>query len=459
MKKSLGHSIDMTNGPILKKLLQCAYPLIIGNVLSVFFNLADTLVLGIFRGDGPVGAVGATGALYTLIISLAIGLSMGANVVVAKNIGAKNQEGVKRTVGLSVLLSLVLGVTISIVGVLFSKTFLTWMGVAPSRLEDASLYLKIIFLGLPVILLYQFCGSILRAAGDSLRPMIYISIGGVMNVVLNVVFVAWFGMGVEGVAIATIVSNGFAAIMCFIALITNKDVVKFDWKYFRFYKEQLLEVLRIGLPCGIQSGLFSVSNVLIQSAINSFGPTVMDGSGYANHFDNIVYTIQNAIAVSTMSFVSQNVGAKNMKRVKKTTLIAMGVVSVVGVILGAISLIIIKPVLGLISDNQAVIEAAFIKVKFIAIPYFLCGILEVLSMSLRGLGKSIMSMIMCIFGSVVLRILWIEFILPLNHTLAMLFIVYAITWSATIILLAIGYFTVQAKMERKLKIEQCVRHH
>ncbi|MBQ3597342.1 MAG: MATE family efflux transporter [Clostridia bacterium] len=458
MTKKLVNSIDMTEGPILKKLIRCAVPLIIGNVLSVLFNLADTLVLGIFRGDAAVGAVGSTGAIYNLIIGLAIGLSMGSNVIVAKAIGAKDEQSVKKSIGMSVMLSLILGAVVFLIGFFFSKNFLVWTGVTADRLKNATLYLKVIFCGMPLILLYNFCASILRASGDTLRPMIYISIGGVMNVILNVVFVWAFGMGVEGVAIATVVSNGFAAVMCFRALVRNQGMVKFELKHFKLYKEQLIEVLKVGLPCGVQGCLFSISNVVIQSSINSFGPIVMDGSGYANHFDNIVYTIQNAIAVTTMAFVSQNVGARNMKRVKRTTLTATAFVSVVGLCLGLISLLIVRPALGLITDNQEVIQAAFIKVKFVAFPYFLCGAMEVISFSLRGLGKSFVSMLICIFGSVVLRVAWIEFILPLNRSLEMLYIVYAISWVVTIAILLVAYIVVQKRLAQKINMEKLMEH-
>lgn len=444
------HQIDMTSGAVLPKLLKFATPLIFSNLLQVLFHLADTLVLGACSLDGAVGAVGSTSSLINLMLGLFVGLSMGANVVVAKNIGAKKEEEVKQTIGMSILLSLIAGIFLLVIGLLFSKTFLIWMDCQPSRLADATSYMKIYFLGIPFSLLYNFSASVMRASGDSLRPTMYITIGGVMNVLFNILFVAGFGMGVEGVAIATIISQAFAGICCFVTLITSKTNICFRWKYFRIFKKQFKELIRIGLPSGIQGCLFSLSNVIIQSSINSFGDVVMDGSGYATHFDNIVYTVQNAIALSAMSFISQNVGARNIKRVKSTTLISGATVMVVGISLGALAILIVRPALGLITTNQAVIDAAVVKVQYIAVPYFLCGLMEVLSYALRGIGKSLISMIICVFGTCVFRIFWIYVILPLHTTIEMLYTVYVISWILTVILLAIGYIISIKKLEREI---------
>ena len=449
--------MDMTVGPIFKQLVTYAIPLIIANLLQTAFNLVDTLVLGMFAEDGNtcVGAVSTTSAIINLCVAMFIGLSVGANVMVARNIGAKNEEGVKRTIGLSVFLSVFAGIVLVFIGVFCSKLFLKWTGVSAVHLELANKYLTIYLCGMPFIMLYNFCASVLRASGDTYRPMIYITLGGVLNVILNIVLVVFTPLDVEGVAIATVASNAFAGIACLIALIKNKSVARFEWKYFRIFKQELVYMLKIGVPSGIQSCVFAFSNVLITSSMNQlgkiYGPHILSGSGYSGQIDHIIYVMMDAIALSAQVIISQNLGARNYGRIKHTLFTSVGMVAVLGLSLSSLLLLLIKPIVLAISGDQLVAQAAFTRTVWVTIFYFLCGSMNTMSFSLRGLGKSFTSMIIVIVGNVVLRVLWISFIFPLNKTEGMIYVLYPITWFITATVLAVVLTFVLKNLKLKLQ--------
>ena len=451
--------MDMTTGPILKKIITYAIPLIVANLLQVAFNLADTLVLGMFaeNGNNCVGAVSTTSAIINLCVALFIGLSVGSNVMVARNIGAKNQEGVKRTIGLSVFLSVFAGVVLLLVGVFFSRTFLELTGVSDVHIDLANKYLKIYLCGTPFIMLYNFCASVLRASGDTFRPMIYIMIGGVVNVILNIILVVFTPLDIEGVAIATVTSNAIAGICCLVTLLKSNSVVKFEWKYFRIFKKELIDLVKIGIPSGLQSCVFAFSNVLIASSMNElgkiYGAHVLSGSGYSGQIDNLIYMMMDAIALSAQVFVSQNLGAKNYDRIKKTLFTSVGLVASLGISLSGILVLLIKPIVLAISGDQLVAQAAFTRTIYVTIFYFLCGTMNTMSFSLRGLGESLISMLVVVFGNVVLRVIYILFIFPLNKTEATIYVLYPITWAITIGILAIFLVVILKKLKIKLMIE------
>ena len=452
--------MDMTNGSIFKKLIAFAIPLVIANLLQTAFNLADTLILGMFaeNGNDCVGAVSTTAALTNLCIAMFIGLSAGSNVMVARNIGAKNQEGIKRTIGLSVFLSVYAGIVLVIIGVFCSKYFLQWTGVSQVHFDLANRYLTIYLCGMPFIMLYNFCASILRASGDTFRPMIYITIGGVLNVILNIILVVFTPLDVEGVAIATVASNAFAGIACFITLIKSKTDTRFEWKYFRIFKQELVQLLRIGVPSGIQICVLSFSNVLVTSAMNElgilYGPHIISAYGYSVQIDNIIYVMLDSIALSAQVFVSQNMGAKQIGRIRKALFVSVGMVSVVGLFLSSLLLVLIKPIVFAISGDQLVAAASFTRM-WVTMFAFLCGIMSTFSLSLRGLGKSFVSMMVVISCNLVLWVLWLSFVFPLNKTEAMVYIFYPITWTITITVLGIIFFTTLKNLQQKfLKEEQ-----
>lgn len=422
---------DFTSGPLLKQMILFALPLICTNILQLVFNTADIAVLGSLVSDDAVAAVGSTSSLVNLITSLFIGLSVGVNVVVSRHLGNHDYEGVKRVTGMSILLSLIFGVVLMAIGWFGARTFLELMKSDAKVIDLSTTYIKVYFLGIPLVILYNFLSAIMRAAGDSKRPLIYLLIGGVANVGLNVFFITVLDMTVDGVAIATVISQGVAATLCLIQLLRAKGVVKLKFRYIRFYKKDLLDVIKIGVPSGLQSSLFSLSNVLIQSTTNSFGNVAMAGISYAQQIEGYVYTSMNAVSVAIMTFVSQNYGAKKHDRIKKTFYYGLAITTVVGLVLGIISVLICKPLIGCLADTPEVIDYAFKRILIIGLPYFLCGIMEIFTYTMRGLGKSFTSMIITLIGACLLRILWVEILFEFIPNLFMVYVSYPVSWVAT----------------------------
>ncbi len=427
--------IDMTTGPILKKLLIFALPLIATNVMQMLFNLADVAVLGMFiedpvLADNAVAAVGSNSPLINLIISLFVGLSVGANVVVARGIGQGDKEGVSKSVGSAVFLSLIAGVFLAVVGVFFSRTFLTWMDCDVAVIDLATTYMQIYFAGMPAIMLYNFTAGVLRADGDTFRPMLFITVGGVINVALNIFFVAVVGFNVEGVAIATVASQVFAGVACLIVLIKHTGVIKLQSKHFRLYKKQVFDMVKIGLPSGIQSATFGISNVISQSAINSFGPIIMASNTIATQIMNVVMMVGSGLSVATLSFVSQNVGARNADRVKKVTLIASGLGFGINTLFGLIVVLFAGQISGLLSSTPQVIENACLKIYTFAPMFGFCVLMDLLGNVLKGLGKATTSMMIALFSNCLFRIAYIKIgFAVIGHNLMYLYWVWPISWA------------------------------
>ena len=429
--------IDMTKGSIFKKILVCTIPIAIMSVLQTLFNATDIAIVGIYRGDDAVAAVGANTSLISLITGLFIGLSMGANVVLAKYKGKENLEGAKRVVGTSICVSIIAGVFLVIVGVLLAEKFLIIMGCPDDILKQATTYLTIYLTGMPVVMLYNFLASLLRAVGDTLRPMIFLIISGAMNVALNVLFVLGFGMNVEGVAYATLISQAFSAICCLVVVLKGKGYCRFNLRNFRIYKKELVEIIKIGVPSGIQGCLFSLSNVFLQSAVNGLGTETVAANAASTLFDAIVYFIGNSFAVACMSFVGQNYGAGDIKRVKKVIKVSVLMVIIGSFAFGGLIALFSKQLLGIVTETPEVNAIAQIRLKLLGLTYFMCGVMEVLSYSLRALGRSVGSMIICLIGACVFRIIWINTIFLLNKTYFMVYLCYPITWMLTISALVI----------------------
>ncbi|MBE5742143.1 MAG: MATE family efflux transporter [Clostridiales bacterium] len=441
--------MNMCEGSILKKLILYSLPLMATNILQLLFNAADVAVLGAFRGDAPVAAVGSTAALINLIIGLFVGLSVGANVLIARCVGENNEKRARRIVGMSMLISVAIGIVLAIVGVVFAKTFLTWMACPDGVIDLATKYLQIYFLGMPIMLLYNFCASILRAVGDTVRPLIYLVVSGVVNVGLNVFFVAVLSKDVEGVAIATITAQTISAILSVIALLKGKGFAKLELRRIKIYPKELVMMIKIGLPAGVQGCLFSLSNVLIQSSINSFGDLVVAGNSIAMQLDGFIFNAMNAVSLSSLAFVSQNLGANNYERIKKTLGCAIGLVVAVGIIVSAIIMAISPLVCSFIADSEAVIEYALIRVYMIATTYFLCGIMDVLSNSLRGLGLSSLAMCLTLIGTCLLRVVYVWTVLVWYRSLYVLYAVYPISYVISIIMFAIAYIPAMKKIKRQ----------
>ena len=439
---------DMLHGPLLGNLISYTIPIMLTGILQLLFNAADLVVVGQYRGSIALAAVGATGALTALIINLFIGLSTGAGVTVAHAIGSKDADRTHRTVHTAVTISLIGGVILAVIGIAFSKQFLIWMGTPEDVLPLSALYMQIYFTAMPVVMLYNFCASILRAAGNTKTPLVILAVSGVINVVLNIFFVTVFGMSVDGVALATVISTAVSAVNATIALMRRTDAVHLELRKLRIYKAQLLKIIRIGLPAGIQGSIFSISNVLIQSSINSFGKIAMSGNAAAGNIEGFVYTSMNAFYQSTLNFVGQNVGARQYKRVSKIMWISMACVTILGISMSGLVYAFGPQLLGIyISDSAEAIDYGMIRFTYVCLPYFLCGIMEVCTGALRGMGVSLMPMIASIVGVCGIRIGWIltVFQMPEYHSLESLYFSYIVSWVFTIAFHMVSFLIIHRK--------------
>ncbi len=424
----------MLQGHLLGNILLYTIPIILTSVLQLLFNAADLVVVGRYCGSISVAAVGATGAITNLIVNLFIGLSVGAGVTVAHGLGAQEDEVVRRTVHTALPAALVSGVVLTVIGVIFSRDFLEMMGTPGNVLELSSVYMRIYFSGITFTMVYNFCASILRAVGDTRSPLLFLAIAGVVNVVLNVIFVKYFHMNVAGVALATTISQGISAVLVVIALMRRRDACRLSLKEMRFYLPQLRKILRIGLPAGIQGSLFSISNVIVQSSVNSFGDILMSGNAASQNIEGFVYASMNAFQQTAVNFVGQNVGANQYKRVKSILWVCLGSVTAVGLALGGLVCAFGRPLLSIyITDSAEAIDYGLLRMLCLCLPYFLCGIMDVSTGALRGMGASTVPMIISVLGVCGIRIGWIAtiFQVPQFHTPMWLYLSYPISWAVT----------------------------
>ncbi len=443
------NEMNMCEGPLLKKIILFAIPLFATNILQVLFNTADSAVLGQFVSDRAVASVGSTVTLVNLIIGLFVGLSVGANVLVARYKGENNMESARKTVGMSMILSVITGTVLIFIGQFFSRTFLEWMGCPDELIDMATKYMKIYFIGMPILMLYNFCASILRAVGDTLRPLIFLMIGGVANILMNILFVVVFHKDVEGVAVATVTSQGISVVLSIITLLKSKDTdfCKLETKYLRFYKKELWELIKIGVPSGLQGCIFSIANVLIQSSINSFGDVVVTGNTVAAQIDIYIYNAMYAVALSSLAFVSQNLGAGKIDRIKTVVRDCVFLAFGIGIVFSSVAVIFHNPLFHIFTTSPDVIEIAWKRLLIVGAPYFLCGIMDVMANSMRGLGKSTFAMVISLSGSCLFRILWLNTVFVKWHTYETVMIVYPVSYILTISI----YFVVFGVYYKKLK--------
>ena len=422
------HEVDLTKGPILRMLIRFAIPIIFANVLTLLFHAADIATLRFMVGGDAVAAVSSTGSLTSLFINFFIGFSAGASVVLSKCVGAKDVNKARKVVGTAISFSLIAGVFIMIVGWFGAETFLKWMNCEPELLPLSTKYVRIYLLGAPIILFYNLGAGMLRAVGDSLRPMIYLAISGIANVGLNIFFIAVFNMTVEGVAIGTVVSQLISSILILIAMRKSKGFSRLEYKHLRIHKKELGEIVKIGLPTGLQSSFFSISNILIQSTINTFGKVAVEGAGGCAQLDAFIYTVGNSIANASMSFVSQNVGARNIDRVKKVIWTSIITAVCLQFAVGLLVVLLSKPLLSLFVETNGAYEFGRQRLLVMGIPYFLSGIMDTLALSLRAMGKSTVSMISTLFFVCAFRIIWLKTFFLLNPTFIMIYISYPVSW-------------------------------
>lgn len=436
---------SLTEGPIFIRMLLFVIPIILTGVLQVMYNMADNIVVGRFSGDpDALGAVGSTSSIVVLVTSVMLNLSSGAGVVIAQYYGAKDSDKVSRTVHTAMTFSVFGGLIFMTLGLVFARPLLTLMGTQEVFYDKALLYMNIICCGIPATAVYNFGAAILRSVGDSKTSLYVLSTSGIVNVILNLVFVLGFDMTVDGVAYATIISQYVSALWIVLILMKRKGV---SYRLFlgklRFELHLVLRILYIGLPIALQSSLFSISNIVITSAINTFPPIVVSAKTIAFNIEGITYTVMDAFATASMTFIGQNYGAKKFSRLNKVLLYAIVQVAVVGILVAQIEILFGRQLSALYinaadSNRQAIIDAVMQILNVMLSTYFLCGIMNVISGVLKGLGFSVSSMIACLLGLVV-RVAWILFVTPTErfHTIFGLFVSYTISWLFTILLLIV----------------------
>ena len=445
------YQLDMTEGRLLPKILLFSLPLMASSVLQLLFNAADVVVVGKFAGSEALAAVSSTTSLINLITQLFIGLSIGVNVVVAKHIGEKDFDKTYRSVSTSIIISLVGGVIVTVVGFLFCKTMLQLMGSPDDVIDLSALYLKIYFLGTIAMMLYNYGSAILRAQGDTQRPLKFLTLSGVLNVILNLIFVIVLKMSVAGVALATIISQYISAVLIMICLMKEKYPFGISLKEMTFDAAEFKQILVIGLPAGIQGTVFALSNVTVQSSINSFGKIVMAGNGAASNLEGFVYVAMNTFYQSAISFTSQNLGAKKYERLTPILFTCLGCVLVTGAVLGIGLWYFGDIFLSIYSSDPEVISAGIIRLSYIGKIYFLCGTMDVLCGCLRGMGYSLIPMINSLLGSCAFRLVWLATVFKIYHTQDMVYIVYPLSWIITIILHLVLYIYVRKKMQKNME--------
>ena len=441
--------LDMTTGPFFKKILIFSVPLMMTGVLQLVYNAADVMVVGRFAGSDSLAAVGSTSSLVNLIVNLFIGLSTGAGVVTARNIGANSPDKIHKSVHTAMAISIVSGFVVGIFGFLLSGKLLSLMGTPDNVLPLATLYLKIYFIGAPGSMVYNFGASIVRSTGDTKRPLMILGFTGIVNVVLNIVLVVGFHFNVAGVAIATIVAQYISAVLIVIRLKHIENACRLNFKKIKVYKEELKDIVKIGLPAGFQSSLFSFSNVLIQSTINTFGSVAMAGNTAAQNADAIIYTCTNAVAQTAMTFASQNMGARKYENLRKVYFICLRFALIISVALGAIGFLFPEYIIGIFTTDAEVIEIGKQRLYIMMATYFICSLMDVSGYQIRGMGKSLEPMIITLLGACGIRVLWLYTGYPLKQELWNLYISYPISWGTTFVALFICFFVFEKRIRKK----------
>lgn len=446
------YEMDMCNGPLFKKILIFSLPLMLTGILQLLYNAADIIVVGRYAGSTSLAAVGATSSLINLIINLFIGISIGSSVVVSQYYGAGKDKDVSETVHTSVAIGIISGIAVGIFGMVMAKQLLILMGTPEEVLDKATLYMRIYFAGMPATMLYNFGSAILRAVGDTRRPLYFLTVSGILNVILNLFFVIAFKMDVAGVALATVIAQCLSVALVMICLMRFDGAIKLKLKELKIYKDKTLDIIRIGLPAGLQGTIFAISNVLIQSAVNSFGAIVMAGNAAAANIECFVYVAMNSIYQTALTFTGQNMGARKAERIKKVFLICGILVIFVGVVVGGSAFILSRYLLSIYSTDASVVDMGFIRMSIICTTYFLCGIMDVLVGMLRGMGYSILPMLVTVGGVCGIRIAWLFTIFAENRTLRTLYLSYPISWIITAAIHFICYLFVIKKISERFKI-------
>ncbi len=438
MKKT---NVDMLNGPLFGNIVRFTIPIILSSILQLLFNAADLVVVGQFCGSVSVAAVGSTSSLCSLIVNLFVGLSVGAGVCVAQAVGSGDHDRQSHTVHTAIPVAIIGGVVLMVVGVLFAPVLLAWMGTPADVIDLSAVYVRLYFCGMIPAMLYNFGSAILRAVGDTKGPLLYLTAAGILNVVLNIFFVTVLHMDVAGVALATSLSQVLSAVLVLRALARREDACRLDWRQIGIHRRPLLRILQIGLPTGVQSSLFSISNVLIQSSINSFGSQAMSGSAAAGNIEGFLYMTMYAFSQTAMNFIGQNVGARRFDRVRRIYTICLVTMLGLSAVLCVVTLLFAEPLLGIyITDSAAAVEVGMRRMLIIVGTYVICGAMDVTVGAIRGMGSSLAPMLISVVGVCGFRIAWIETVFAHHHTLDVLYASYPISWAISFLVQLVVLF-------------------
>lgn len=444
------YEIDMCSGAILPKLLKLTLPLMLSSVLQLLFNAADIIVVGNFGSPNSIAAVGSTSSLVNLITNLFLGLSTGANVMTSRYMGANDPVRVNKAVHTSIFLSIASGLILTVIGIAFADKMLIMMNTPPEVLELSTVYLRIYFVGMVAMMIYNFGSSILRSKGDTQRPLYYLAFAGVINVVLNLIFVILLKMDVAGVALATVISQCISAFLVIRCLMNESDAFRLSLKKLRLDRVIMGKILAIGLPAGFQGVVFSLSNVVIQSSINSFGSIVMSGSAASASIEGFVWVSMNSFSQGALTFVSQNVGAAKYSRINRISVIACACAAITGLVLGNIAYIFGGPLLSIYDPRPEIIDPGLTRMSLVCVFYFTCGLMDCIVGAIRGMGYAVAPTIVSLLGACGLRILWIVtiFAIPEYHTEFMLFLSYPLSWTITFIVHFICFIVMRRKFPK-----------
>ena len=444
MRKS--YEIDMCSGPLLSRILLFAIPLICSGVLQLVFNATDIIVVGRFVSSNAMAAVGSTSSLINLLVNFFIGISVGANVLVARFRGANDFDDAQETVQTALITAVAGGFVLIALGILLARPMLVWMATPDEVISQAVLYMRVYLIGMPATMLYNFGAAILRAVGDTRRPLYFLTLAGLVNVAGDLLFVLVLDMGVAGVAVATVISQIISATLIVLCLMRQDGMCNVNLRRMRFHRDKFLRIMQVGLPAGLQSVIFNISNVLIQSSINSFGATVVAGNTAASNIEGFVYTSMNALYQTSLSFTSQNLGARQFGRIDKILVRCLALVFVIGLVLGNGAHLLGQTLLGIYTSEPEVIAYGMMRLGVVSVTYCLCGMMDVVAGSVRGLGYSILPMLVSLVGACVFRIIWIFTVFQWQHTLFSLYISYPISWALTICAHLVCYFVVRRRV-------------
>ena len=451
MKNNKKYEIDMTNGTIMDKLITFSLPLMLSGILQLMFNAVDIIVVGQFSGSRPLAAVGSTSALINLFTNFFIGISLGTNVLAARFFASGKIKEMSDTVHTSILFAAISGVVMMIVGLLFSRFALELMETPDEVIDMAALYLKIYFVGVPFFMLYNYGAAVLRAVGDTRRPLVFLVISGAVNAILNMVLVILFHLDVEGVAIATVISQMISCVLVLRCLCKTDACYQLHFSKLSINGAYLKQIFQVGVPAGIQSTVINFSNVLLQSSVNSFGSTAMAGYTAANNIFGFMYVSVNAVTQACMSFTSQNYGVGKYKRMDRVLRDCMILSVSVSLIMGILVYVFGPELLHIYTSEEDVIQCGMEILTYTTLTYFFCGLMDLFPGALRGMGHSTVPMILSIVGTVGLRIVWIFLLFPHNRSLDFLFISYPASWIITFIMQIICFYFVRKKVHQELK--------